>query len=133
MKREPRLRWGFVAWLLILGGPVVAGLLWQRADYPDVGILVALPRFIATLATIAWGYVLGRLKLWRYLIYSAPIGAAAFMTYAAIAERIEPSGGENNYVVLNFLIFIVILGVLLGLGSQVALATRRMGTARGKP
>ena len=129
-----RLGLWLAAWLLALAVPVVVSVFWRRADYPDAesGRYVVLPLLVAVLATIAWGFVLGRSARWRVLLVSDVVGALATVVFIEIGSAIEPIGGEGGYYLINWLLYCVAIGVVLGVGAVMGLAARGVAARKDR-
>lgn len=130
-----RLGLWLAAWLLALSVPVVASVFWRRADYPEGGATArytVLPLSVAVLATIAWGFVLGRSHRWGTFLVSDLVGALASVVFIEIGSQTEPIGGEGGYYFLNWLLYCVAIGAVLGVGALMGLGARMVAAHKDR-
>lgn len=130
---RPFPRSWFVAWLLVLGIPFAAYVLWARAGYTEgeEATFVVLPLVVAAAATTAWGFVMGRRGRWGSLVVSPLVGASVMVIFLGIADRIEPSGGEG-YVLLTWMIYCAALAVVMGVGAVLGFASSLLAARKDR-
>jgi hypothetical protein len=117
-------RFWFVAWLLVLGIPFAANVLWARAGYPEGEdwAYLTTPLIVAGAATMAWGFGIGRRELWGSWVVSGLVGASVMVIFAGIADKLAPSGGEG-YVLMVWLPYWVAISVLMVVGAGFGFAS----------
>ena len=137
-RRRPTLpRWVKfcgAGWLLLLGA-WLAFLTFAAGGTSDLPGWAAAPAIvlaaIAVLATLGWGAVLGKLKAWRVLAGSAPVGAAVFGFWYVVAmiSSNDPTADDAAGVGLVILgvPVLVLVALLLGIGGGLAAGIRRIG------
>lgn len=137
-RRRPTLpRWAKfcgASWLVLLGA-WLAFLVIAAGGTSDLPDWAAAPTIvlaaIAVLATLGWGAVLGKLKAWRTLAKSAPVGAAVlcFWYVVAMISSNDPTADDAagaGLVLLGVPALIVVV-LLLGIGGGLAAGVRRIG------
>ena len=130
------MRWSrgilLVFWLAALSASMFGRVTLQRMlggkrDFFEVWDDRAL--MLTLCIALAWGVFLGRSRSWSMLLPSALAGAVVVSVTVSIMELSQPSGGEGGYGFLNFVISVVALRIILGVGSLLGLTTRRLGRA----
>lgn len=133
---QPRLVCFGAVWLVALVGWLVAGIGFLVAEAPNHSTGNELPVIgslagVAVLATIAWGFLLGRGRRSVWVSPSAVAGAAVemFLYVAAMIAVPSPSGDDQDtaagagIVILGIPTALAILA-LLWLGAGIGIASR---------
>ena len=71
---------------------------------------------VLVLATLSWGYVMGRLGLWALMAASAAMGAVVTTFLSEVSLRLVYRGDPSGPIV-GLMFSLVVLGVLLLLGG----------------
>ena len=124
MRRSGFWAWG-LAWLVCLCAPPTLGMVWDQVGYPTsdaLGILVAIG---AGVATLAWGFLLGRLGEWLVLLGSVVVGAVVLTVLGEISLKLTYRGDPSGPgVALVF--YVVQLGLVLAVAGLVGMVVRRL-------
>jgi hypothetical protein len=112
-------------WLVCISLPIVMGMIFDQRGYPDneeqVGNLLSLVWLIATLC---WGFVLGRLGTWGLMVASAIIGAGVTTFLGELSLRLVYRGDPSGPIVA-LMFGLVVFGVVLTLGGLLGRWSRR--------
>jgi hypothetical protein len=120
------------AWLLCISLPIVMGMVFDQRGYPDDEELVRnLLSLALVVATLAWGFVLGRLGRWALMAASAVIGAAVTTFLSEVSLRLVYRGDPSGPF-LGLVFALIVLGVLLLLGGLMGDWIRRRRTTPGR-
>ena len=112
-------------WLVCISLPTVMGMIFDQWGYPDneelVGSLLSL---VLLIATLSWGFVLGRLGKWALMAASAVMGAVVTTFLGEVSLRLVYRGDPSGPMV-GLMFGFVVLGVLLLLGGLMGEWIRR--------
>jgi tellurite resistance protein TehA-like permease len=124
-----------VIWLLVWAAwfPIAVVVLLVVDPLPkDVAAVVwifAVPAGVGLIATVSWGFALGRLRLWRDLRLSIWLGAAVLLAGFVVASGIgaaasDPQSGADDGAAVGLLLIsipvVTVVATALTLGAGIA-------------
>jgi hypothetical protein len=126
--------WGLWAGLGVVSAALLAGIVLGNPTTPSPGAATFMTNSLLTCAGLwllgmcAWGFLLGRRRLWRHLAFSGLLVVSLLIFVYVAAMAVSPDPGADDAVAMGAIFLTVplsvLVAVLLGLGGLLGAATR---------